>query len=85
MYWRRIRLAKRLKSFKRLRLIRPSFVAGVGMNFNTLDNRLICSSNSCLSDRFLIRCLRDSALIRDQIPTNCCVFSFKKGPLISLY
>ena len=36
MYWRRIRLAKRLKSCKRLRLIRPSFVAGVGMSFNLL-------------------------------------------------
>ena len=60
MYWRRIRLAKRLKSFKRLRLIKPSFVAGVGMNFNPLDNRLICSSVSCLSERFLICCLRDS-------------------------
>ena len=57
MCWRRIRLAKRLKSFKRLRLIRPSFVAGVGMNFHPLDNRLICSSVSCLSDRFLICCL----------------------------
>ena len=47
MYLRRIRLAKRSKSFKRLRLIRPSFVASVGMN---------CSSVSCLSDRFLICC-----------------------------
>ena len=60
MYWRRIHLAKRFKSFKRLRLIRPSFVAGVGMNFNPLDNRLICSSVSCFSDRFLMCCLRDS-------------------------
>ena len=33
------------------------------MNFNPLDNRLICSSVSCLSDRFLICCLRDSIAI----------------------
>ena len=43
---------------KGLLLIRPSFVVGVGMNFRPLDNRIICSSVSCLSDRFLICCLK---------------------------
>ena len=54
MYWRRIRLANWLKSCKSWRLIRLSFVTGVGINLSPFDTRLIWSFVSSLLERFLI-------------------------------
>ena len=75
MYWRRIRLAKRLKSLKRLRLIKSSFVTGVGINFRPLDNKVICSSVNYLSDRFLICCMWSFAGFGKGMNTFCADFS----------
>ena len=54
MYWRRIRLAKRSKSFRSSRLMLFSVVMGVGINFKPRESRMICSSVSCSFDRFLM-------------------------------
>ena len=60
IYCSHIGLANWLKSARSWRLIRFSFVTGVGINFRPRDSRVICSSVSCSFDRFLTSCLCDS-------------------------
>ena len=55
---------KGLKSNRSWRLIRFSFVAGVGINFKPVDSRLICLSVSCSFDILLMYFLRDSMALR---------------------
>ena len=49
IYCSRIRLANWLKSARSWRLIRFSFVTGVGINLRPRDSRVICSSTVCLT------------------------------------
>ena len=57
---RRILLANWLKSEISWRLIWFSFMTGVGMNFKLRESKLICSAVNCVSERFLMCCLRNS-------------------------
>ena len=76
IYCSRIRLANWLKSARSWRLIRFSFVTGVGINFRPRDSRVICLSVSCSFDRFLIYCLRDSMALKERFLSLIFLRSF---------
>ena len=71
-----IRLANWLESARSWRLIRFSFVTGVGINFRPRYSRVICLSVSCSFDSFLIYCLRDSMALKKRFLSLILLRSF---------